>query len=154
MEPRTTFVIGHILDAVSCIIIATYFYFHGMDPEWTKNVTWIPLVMITTIFFLGSASILPILYTLLGELFPTEIRALGVGLVQSSFFMTSAIIVKTYPDFKYYIGLSGVLYFYALMGLFNSFWGYLTIPDNRSKTLIEVEKSYDDKTPLISKDEN
>ena len=108
--------------------------------------------MIIFQFFIRSVTILPVLYTLVGELFPTEIRALGVGMVQSSYFASAALIVKLYPDLKSVMGLHGLLYFYMGIGILNSIWGYLTIPDNRSKTLTEVEETmYDTKTPLIKK---
>ena len=152
MEPRTSFTVGQILKAISMGTIAAYFYFHDIYPEQSaKLFSWIPLIMITLQHFLRSVTIIPVLYTLVGELFPTEIRAFGVGIVQSSYFTSGAVIVKTYPDLKSYIGLTGLLSLYTCIGLFNSIWGYLTIPDNRSKSLIEVEESYDSTTPLISK---
>ena len=152
MGPRTSFTVGQFLKASSMGIIATYFYFHENYPEKSaKLFSWIPMAMIIIQFCLRSVFLVPVLYTLIGELFPTEIRALGVGMVQASFFASASVIVKTYPYLKSYIGLTGLLYFYTCIGFSNSLWGYLTIPDNRSKTLIEVEESYDSKTPLIPK---
>ena len=153
MVPRTSFAIGQFLKAVSMGIMATYFYFHEVYPDKSAtNFSWIPMAMIILQFFLRAVTILPILFTLIGELFPTEIRTLAMGIVQSLEFGSGAIIVKLYPDMKYSMGLHGLLYLYTCIGLFNSFWGYYTIPDNRSKSLIEVEQSYDSKSPLITKE--
>ena len=151
MHPKTSFVIGQGLKALSMGVIGTYFAVHYLYPESSKF-SWIPLAMIIFQFYIRSVTILPVLYTLVGELFPTEIRALGVGMVQSSYFASAALIVKLYPDLKSVMGLHGLLYFYMGIGILNTIWGYLTIPDNRSKTLTEVEETmYDTKTPLIKK---
>ena len=85
----------------------------------------------------------PVLYTLVGELFPTEIRTLAVGIVQSSFFASAFIIVKSFPDLRSLIGIHGVCYLYASLGLLNTFWSICTIPDNRGMSLIRVEESYE-----------
>ena len=151
MNPKTSFVLGQALTGLSMGVMGTYFAVHYTYPESTKF-SWIPLAMITSQFSIKSFSLLPVMSTLVGELFPTEIRALGVGMVQSSYFASGALIVKLYPDLKSVMGLHGLLYFYMGIGIFNSIWGYLTIPDNRSKTLTEVEETmYDPKTPLIKK---
>ena len=151
MNPKTSFVLGQALTGLSMGVMGTYFAVHYSYPESSKF-SWIPLAMITSQFSIKSFSLLPVMSTLVGELFPTEIRALGVGMVQSSYFASGALIVKLYPDLKSVMGLHGLLYFYMGIGIFNSIWGYLTIPDNRSKTLTEVEETmYDAKTPLIKK---
>ena len=48
-----------------------------------------------------------------------------------------------------YLGEVSLVEVFSL-GFFNSFWGYCTIPDNRSKSLIEIEEAYQP-TPLNMK---
>ena len=144
LEPRRTFAIGQFLKAVSMICIAIFFTFQQVYPQsmYLKIFDWVPFAMILVQFFLRSVTVQPVLYTLLGELFPTDIRTLAVGIVQSSFFASAFIIVKTFPDLKSLIGLHGVCYLYASLGLINTFWSLCTIPDNRGLSLIRVEESY------------
>ena len=87
----------------------------------------------------------------LGESFPTEIRALAVGIVESIVFTINGIIVKLYPHMKHAMGLHGLCYFYATLTIFTSLWGWMTISDNRNKSLVDVENSFDAKTPLLSR---
>ena len=94
--------------------------------------------------------VMPIIFGLLGELFPTEIRALGVGIVESIVFTLAGISVKLYPQMKHAMELYGLCYFYATITVFTAFWGWTTIPDNRNKSLVDVENSFDSKTPLLS----
>ena len=150
MNPKMSFSIGQFIKALAMLIIAIYFHVLSREPEVTKNVTWIPMVMFILQFCVRSIAIMPVLYSLLGELFPTDIRSLSVGIIQSLEFGSAALIVKMYPDMKHAMGMYGICYFYASLGFLNSFWGFCTIPDNRTKSLIEIEEAYQN-APLIVK---
>ena len=39
----------------------------------------------------------------------------------------------------------GMFAFYSIMGAMMAFWGLMTIKDNRGKSLIKVEESYESK---------
>lgn len=117
---------------------------YSIAPNSTVQMfNWVPMVMFIIAFCVRSIAFLPIQHVLLAELFPTEIRTLSVGIVQ--FFETGsgAIIVKMYPEMKASMGMYGICYFYTAVGLLVTIWAFCSIPDNRSKTLIEIEKSYD-----------
>ena len=94
--PKMTFAIGQFLKAVSMTFIGLFFTFQYLYPRsmYVAIFNWVPFVMIITQFFLRSVAVQPVLYTLVGELFPTEIRTLAVGIVQSSFFASAFIIGK------------------------------------------------------------
>ena len=78
-----------------------------------------------------SAGIVPILYTLMSELFPTEIRTQAIGITEALYLASEGVGVKLFPEMKNSMGLCGVCLLYASMGYLNVFWGGLTIPDNR-----------------------
>ena len=144
MNPKVSFAVGQSLMALTMTCIGIYYHAYHLylNSLYIIQVNWIPLVMFILQFCIRTITIIPVLYSLLGELFPTEIRTLAVGITQSLEFGSGAIIVKFYPDMKYLMGLHGVCYLYASIGFFNSLWGYFTIPDNRSKTLVEIEEAY------------
>ena len=71
---------------------------------------------------------------------------MSVGIVQASEIGVGAVMVKMYPTMKSSMGMYGLCYFYAGAALFNTIWAFFTIPDNRSKTLVEIEKAYGSKT--------
>ena len=78
-----------------------------------------------------SAGIVPILYTLMSELFPTEIRTQAIGITEALYLASEGVGVKLFPEMKNSMGLCGVCLLYASMGYLNVLWGGLTIPDNR-----------------------
>ena len=56
--------------------------------------------------------------------------------------INGTLVVKTFPDMKQLIGLHGLSFIYASIGVICIIWGALTIPDNRGKSLHQVEESY------------
>ena len=81
------------------------------------------------------AGIVPILYTLMSELFPTEIRTQAIGITEALYLASEGVGVKLFPEMRNSMGLCGVCLLYASMGYLNVFWGGLTIPDNRGTYL-------------------
>ena len=141
LDSKKSYVIGASLKAAATITIGLYFNFTRPKIE---ILTFIPFAMLLTVgSLLQPILITPVLYSLMGELFPTEIRSLSVGIVEAVYYTCTAFVIKFYPDMKIAMGLDGVFYFYAFFGALNAIWGYLTIPDNRSKTLIEIEESFE-----------
>ena len=128
-----------------------YFYLKPKYPDIMVNYSWIPLVCLVFKYMVQTALVMPVVFALLGELFPTEIRTLAVGIVESLVFTFAGITIKLFPQMKHYFGFYGLCYFYATITVCNSIWGLISIPDNRNKSLVDVENSFDDKTPLITK---
>ena len=117
---------------------------YSIDPNSDVQMfNWVPMVMFVIALIVRGIAFLPIQHILLAELFPTEIRTLSVGIVQFFETGTGAIIVKMYPEMKASMEIYGMCYFFAGVGLLVTICAFCTIPDNRSKTLIAIEKSYD-----------
>ena len=142
MPPRPTFTFGFFLKALFMALIATFYYFNNIDPEAAKMFNWTPLVSFILIYGVRTIALAPIQNILMSELFPSEIRTLSVGIVQSFEIGVGAVMVKMYPTMKATMGMSALCYFYSAAALFNTVWAFFTIPDNRSKTLVEIEKGY------------
>ena len=92
--------------------------------------------------YLFVCGILSILQTLLSEIYPTNIRALAIGITQSCFMGTATLSTKFFPELKNAMGLHGVLFLYAALCLLNFFWGLMTIPDNRGKQSIQFSEAH------------
>jgi len=50
---------------------------------------------------------------------------------------------KDLPVQEKFMGLHGLLFFYGVLGIISCFWGLRKIPDNRGKSLVEVEEMYE-----------
>ena len=81
---------------------------------------------------------------MLNETF-SVIFKLCVGVTQSIFMLSGSFGVKLFPQLMDVLGMFGLCFLYTLMGFLSAFWGLLTIPDNRGKSLVKVEETYENK---------
>ena len=150
VNPRTAYTTGQFVKTLAMLCTGLYLHLHQLNPEITRGIGWIPLVMFVVIFLMRGIAIKPVRSILLSELFPTEIRTLAISICQFFQLGSGALLVKLYPNMRTTFQRYGLCYLYAVFGLFSTIWAHYTIPDNRSKSLVEIERFYDDKTPLLS----
>ena len=145
IPPKITFTIALLIKVVILSILASFFYFDQLN-----FLSWIPLAMCIILYIIQPFAF-SINWILIGESFPTEIRNFAAGFLECIGYASSSIALKCFVDMKKMMGFHGVFFFYTLVAALTAIWGFLTIQDNRSKTLVEIEKNYNSKTPLITK---
>ncbi len=136
--------INLLFSGLANLSIATYAYLHTMHQEasFTERFGWIPIVAVVTIMLVRSLGALPVTDTLLAEVYPTDIRTLAIGITQAGFLASSSGSIRLYPVMVEGLQFYGTFYLYAGVAFFMAIWG-LTIPDNRGKSLIQVEEDYE-----------
>ena len=87
---------------------------------------------------------IPISHMLLAELFPSDIRALSIGITQSIALGFGAMNIKLYPLLVDRLQFHGTFYMYASVQFLALLWGSYTIPDNRGLSLVRVEENYEE----------
>ena len=81
-QPKILFTLCQIITAISTGAISLYNYLQTIDDfqDNIKNISWVPLVSIITIVIMRMGTY-SVMYTLLNELYPTEIRTESIGSV-------------------------------------------------------------------------
>ena len=148
LKAKTSFIFGQSIKALSTFILATFYYLYQVDPEFYQIFDWVPMVVFIVEHLMRSIFIMHVFCELIGELYPTEIRTLAVGLTDSFRFLVGAFATKFYPEMKSAMTLYGLCYFYGVVNVINIIWGYYTINDNRSKSLVEIEESFESKSTI------
>ena len=153
-KPKVFFGVAMFVTTLSMVLIGTFAYVRNFHPNmpYLDHFSWIPLVMMTLLIIMR-AVYLPILLTLIGEIFPTEIRSESNGFVFSACLLIAALSVKLYPQIKYSIGLYGLFYYYGAFSFACCLWGLKTIPDNRGKSLVKIEEMNGKKQEMESSSE-
>ena len=90
-----------------------------------------------------SLGVIPITHMLLAELFPSDIRALSIGLTQSAALGMGSMNVKLFPYLVSQLEFHGTFYMYACLQFTALLWAAYTVPDNRGLSLVKVEKNYE-----------
>ena len=134
---------GSLLAMGVCFLLQTYL-------QDISDFTWVPYALLFPIY-ISHTVLFPLNWMLIGELFPSELRNFAAGFIECIAYIVTFAMLKLYSQMKHSLGLHGVFFFYAISGAVCALYAALTIPDNRGKTLSEIEKSYDCKTPLINR---
>ena len=152
------FVISQILETASIIAICVYaFISENHDQAKTDNeafissealesLGWIPIASIVVLIVISGIGIQPVLHILLNEMYPTNIRTLSIGITQSSYHLSNFAVIKLVPTLMNLMGMSGLCLLYTSVNIFSLIWAAFTIPDNRGKSLVEVENNIELKT--------
>ena len=121
---------AHLLEALS------------PTPEWLLNMDWIPLfgfIIVTSCHPI----ILGVIIVLIGEIFPTDIRTVSIGIVRGLQYLALVLATKMFPILSEWLHLYGLNYYYAGIAFALTIWGMATIKDIDKLSLVEIEKIYD-----------
>lgn len=141
MSPKILFILSQLITAFSMGVLGFCTFLKRQNEVIDDSFGWIPLVGISIIIVMRGIATLPVMHTLLNELYPTEIRSQAVALTETIALTMGATSLTIYPYAKAWIGLDGACLFYFAMGILCTAWGALTISDNRGKTLVKIEES-------------
>ena len=147
------FVISQILETASIIAICVYAFISEnhvqakpdnesfISSVALESLGWIPIASIVVLIVISGIGIQPVLHILLNEMYPTNIRTLSIGITQSSYLLSNFAVIKLVPTLLNLMGMSGLCLLYTSVNIFSLIWAAFTIPDNRGKSLVEVENN-------------
>ena len=138
---------GTIATSVCMVLIGICAYLQEYFPDlpYLETFSWMPVLSVIVAVIARATCILPVIYSVMSEVFPTEIRTQSIGLVEALTFASGALCIKFFPEMKYGMGLHGLFFFYGATGVISCLYGLMNIPDNRGKSLIKVEEMYENK---------
>ena len=145
ISPKPLFFITQLIHASAIGALCVFSYFKIDQESELDQFAWIPLASIIVVIIMRAIGSLPVMHTLVNELYPTDIRTHAIAITDTIGIGVSAINLKMFPELKNALGYFGMFGFYTSMGVVMAFWGLLTIKDNRGKSLVKVEESYENK---------
>ena len=80
----------------------------------------------------------PVMWVMLGEMFPNQVRGAALAVAGFSQWTANFIVTMTFPFFLKLIGLGGAYGLYALFALISFFFVRATIRETRGRTLEEM----------------
>lgn len=135
---RTMFLIGlsGTTTSLLCIALSSYFL------EGTTPLPYIVLSL--TIIFLAfmQGCIAPILWLLLAEIFPSNLRGLGMGICVFFLWITDFCIGLAFPVLLSKFGLFMTFMFFVFSGIVAIIFVKTCIPETKDRSLEEIEQSF------------
>jgi len=85
-------------------------------------------------------SLAPLGWLLISEVFPLEVRGVGMSIGSLSHWSFNAIISFTFLSLIHSIGIAATFWSYSIICIAGLVWGYYYIPETKGKSLEEIEK--------------
>lgn len=138
---RIMLLVGSVGMTVTLGLMALAFSFGTLNAEGTATLPdpWATVALICAngfVVFFG-ATWGPLVWVLLGEIFPNSIRAGALAVAAAAQWVANFFISTTFPAFAE-IGLTFAYGFYAFFALLSFFFVYFKVPETKGKELEEM----------------
>lgn len=135
---RTMFLCGLCGTTISLLCISLFsMYLSGSD--------MLPfLVLSMTIMFLAfmQGFIAPLLWLIIAEIFPLQLRGLGMGICIFFLWIVDFMVGSAFPILLNEFGLSSAFFFFVFAGLISMIFVKCCVPETKGKTLEEIEQYF------------
>ncbi|KQS14768.1 MFS transporter [Curtobacterium sp. Leaf183] len=134
---RTTLIIGFTLTTICHFLIGIA---SVALPDGNPARPWVILFLVVA--FVGSMqTFLNIaVWVVLSEIFPTQIRALGMGIAVFCLWIANAFLGLYFPTIVAATGITGTFFGFGIVGLLALFFIWKFVPESRGRTLEQVEE--------------
>ncbi|KAG8244322.1 hypothetical protein J6590_026161 [Homalodisca vitripennis] len=105
-------------------------------PPWLTSSVVLAYVLTSCVAF----SSLP--WSMVGEVFPTDVRGVASGIVAGIGYVASFAAVKAYPVLVLSIGAFPIFLCFTVFGFITTFFIYIFLPETHKKTLSEIEEYF------------
>ena len=122
---------GSALLCLDAIALALAFY-------WQLPGAWI-LVFVLTFIAIYSATLGPVTWVALSEIFPNRIRGNAMALATLALWITNFFTTASFPVMKQYWGLPLTFGFHAVLCLIYFLFVRVRMPETKGKSLEEIE---------------
>ncbi|MBO3724049.1 sugar porter family MFS transporter [Actinomyces bowdenii] len=139
---RPMLLVGSVVMTASLGLMALAFSFAQISAggEVTLGAPWAPIALVAANLFVVAfgATWGPLVWVLLGEMFPNRIRAGALAVAAAAQWVANFFISTTFPIFSD-IGLTFAYGFYAVCALLSFLFVLRTVPETKGKELEDME---------------
>jgi sugar porter (SP) family MFS transporter len=104
-----------------------------------SNLIYLSVLSIICFIFFINISLSPLGWLLISEIYPINVRGLGMSIGSLSHWGFNAIIAFTFLRLVNGIGVAGTFWIYSAVCILGLCWGYFYIPETKGKSLEEIE---------------
>ena len=122
--------------------VSTYFYEKENFEDFRNIIPWITYISFGVTITGYASGIVMVLFMLLGELLPSNLRGLGTGIVLSLNSTTWCLMVFLFPKILSTFGTGGTFFIMSGMTLFVIIITYFFVPETFGMTLENIESHY------------
>ncbi|CAH0548567.1 unnamed protein product [Brassicogethes aeneus] len=128
-------------------------FFTTLIQQNKTTLTWVPVVSLLAFVSFSTIGFAPIPFTIMTELFPTEIRSVGYAIGMSeNCFLNFISLQYYYTMLEFLGGIVEIQYFFAIIALLGLVYAYIFMPETFNVTMSDLANYYNDHTIYIGHD--
>lgn len=120
--------------AVCLFIVGTFFFFKNGNYD-TSGLTWLPITAIMLFIVSYTIGIAAVPFAILGEIFPTNIKAYAGAICVMTAALVGATVTKMFQVVTDGMGINYSFWFFALFSFLFIIFVYFLVPETKGKPL-------------------
>ncbi|XP_022919965.1 facilitated trehalose transporter Tret1-like [Onthophagus taurus] len=118
----------------------TYFLIKDYLEKSTSDIGWLPTTGLALFWICNPIGMMTLPYVLLGELFPTNIKGVAVGLATFYGGATSFLVSKFFKPLSNAIGIYSVFYIFCGICIAGTLFVFIFLPETKGKNFQEIQE--------------
>ncbi|CAG9769159.1 unnamed protein product [Ceutorhynchus assimilis] len=150
---RVLYLISALGCSVACGILGAYFFLQTREID-LESVYWLPLTCMVAYMIFFSCGLGPLAWSIVGEIFPANVKGIGSGCTVCISFTASFIVLMTFPIMSERHTMTAPFWLYAIVACIGIFFIYFMVPETRGMTLAQIQEllqKTDKKSKTVSK---
>lgn len=135
---KTLLIFSYVGALVSMILLGTFFYLQEHSYDVTK-ISWLPVVSVLAFLFSFCMGAGPLPWTLIGELFPPNLKSYLSAVASSFMFLLNAILTLVFPLLSAATGMAAVFFIFALFVATAIVFTIYFVPETKGRSLQEIQ---------------
>ncbi|GAB1863893.1 Solute carrier family 2, facilitated glucose transporter member 8 [Camponotus japonicus] len=136
---KSLLIISCIGTACSTAMVATYFNLQYNHVN-TNDITWLPATGIITYIMMYSLGLSSLPFTLLSEIFPTNVKALGSTIVLIVISLMASFVTTLYLIIADIAGIHVPFWIFTACSFAGAIFIFFYVPETKGKTLEQIQE--------------
>ncbi|XP_031356504.1 facilitated trehalose transporter Tret1-like [Photinus pyralis] len=138
---RPLLVFSLIGAGIALFIEGTYFYLQSDHPSLdVSRYSYVPIVVLFAFVIMYSVGLQTVPVLLLGELFPTNVKAFALSLVDINFSLVATAVSKFFQAVKDHYGMHIPFFSFGVACVVGLVFVICCVPETKGKTLEEIQE--------------
>jgi major inositol transporter-like SP family MFS transporter len=103
---------------------------------------YVILFFVVTFVFIMQGTLGPLVWLMLSEIFPLEMRGFGIGIAVFLLWITNFFVTLFFPTLVAGIGISYTFFVFAVIGALSFVFVWTMVPETRGRSLEELEEQF------------
>ncbi|CAH1984044.1 unnamed protein product [Acanthoscelides obtectus] len=121
-------------------LLSIFFYIQDETDISINYIFWVPIFSLILYIFSFNFGICCVPWTLISEIFPTNVKHIAASSITSITWITSFLTTSYYNTINSWIGLSGTFCFYSLFCIFAAIYSTIAVPETKNKSFSEIQE--------------